>query len=180
MASTFRFRKYSGAELEQCGRALVRSLSDEKSKETSDWTQRVRNWLASHKAARVRVFGKPTSSELMLDQCHTSFPPATEKTFLPWDQALERDCRLLLAMECEWGSKKGRIRSQALILHDAWKLAIVGAKVKIMVFASQNDKDRGEIVERLKRLRGCARDDAPWLWVDVPWTGKTTCGCFPQ
>jgi len=59
-------------------------------------------------------------------------------------------------------------------LDDAWKVANVRAIAKAVIFPThkgkdRQERDRREIVDSLQTLRMQSRDDAPWLWVDLPW-----------
>ncbi len=72
-------------------------------------------------------------------------------------------------MESEWGRWNDSKLTFVDVMEDAWKLTVVNAVAKVMVFGSQATANRQEIVGALNRLREQSGDTAPMLWIDVPW-----------
>jgi hypothetical protein len=61
-----------------------------------------------------------------------------------------------------------------MVLDDAWKVAVIRATAKVVIFATHKgrdcqEKDRQTLVDDLSALRMQSRDYAPWLWIDLPW-----------
>jgi hypothetical protein len=170
--ATFRFKAYSIPELDACGKEFVAAFNGNTNTSTKAWTIDVANWFRAAAAPTSCVYGKPHSSTMMLDQCHTTMPFAKHPMQMncgDWGQALRGQCKLLLAFECEWGKVRQPDDTLCKILHDAWKLVIVRAKAKVMVFSSQDGTDRSRIVDHIKQLRDCGGDTDPMLWIDAPW-----------
>lgn len=168
----FRFRRYSLNELRRCATAFVHDFKDIDFGRTPRWTEKVLLWFRRRTATRAHCLGRPGNREFLLDQVHATTcdfaaasPPSTR-----WDAALKGPCKLQLALECEWGSRASRPENTARILDDAWKVALVRATSKVLVFASKGNREA--IHESVRQLRSAAGDDAPWLLIDVPWWNK--------
>jgi hypothetical protein len=168
------FKKYDSDELRRCGEEFKADFEDDGLSGTRDWTEKVCSWFAGTKtSADIRPFYHPETAEFIFDLCHTTYPMIlpNERLCDRWRRALDEGrCQLRLALECEWGKNGDQDESLSMILDDAWKLAVSRADIKVMVFASQQRKDREKIVFRLIQLRRHNGDRAPWLLIDVPWS----------
>jgi hypothetical protein len=165
----FTFQEYSVSELKCCGIEFCRYFQNSPGDPT---TREVLTWFAQTAPAGVRVFGRfiPGEHEYMLDQCHTTFPSieADEDREERWERALQSPLEMRLALESEWARDCSVGEHFARVLDDAWKVALVRANAKVVIFASTNRLGQSRIVDVLHRLRACSSDDAPWLWIDVP------------
>jgi hypothetical protein len=169
----FQFKTYDRAELNLCSTAFISRFEKDTTKDMRKWTRNIAAWFWDATAPGVSPYGKPKTGEFILDQCHTTLQDPThprEMTCGQWESACIASARLLLAMECEWGHKVDKDVSLGKILHDAWKLAVVRAKLKVMVFASHDGaSDRSRVQNNIAALRRSAGDNSPWLLLDVPW-----------
>lgn len=86
-----------------------------------------------------------------------------------WLRALEKSCRVRLALESEVGKLGNPDYSFALIMEDAIKVAVMRADVKVVVFASQPRLTADDVATALQKLRKRSDDASPWLWADLPW-----------
>jgi len=166
-----RFKDYSAAELDACGRAFLVAFSCERHDSTKETTEAVKQFFAATAAPGVSVLGCNGRPELMLDQCHISYAPraAGQGGLDYWDSILTKPVRLHLALESEWGKFKSTSLSLVDILDDAQKLALVRADAKVLLFASRPRESREPYVSRIERVRTVMADDRPWLWIDLPW-----------
>ncbi|MGA2232271.1 MAG: hypothetical protein ABSH22_15345 [Tepidisphaeraceae bacterium] len=173
-----KFENYTRDELEKCGKAFQAEFANLGFESVRDWTQAVFEWFSKTRADGVRVFCHPHDSEFLVDLCHTTYPEhdkPNETKSERWKRALDENrCKVQLAMECEWGRFNNENESLFMILEDAWKLAVIRAKVKVMIFSSQAGRDRDEITKRLGQLHYSSEDVVDWLWIDVPWRVKIT------
>jgi hypothetical protein len=178
LGGEMKFKNYTADELEECSKAFKAEFQNRDFETIRHWTRFVCDWFCETSTDDIRVFCHPKDSEFLVDLCHTTYPKHDvdkETKSERWKRALDSArCQIRLAMECEWGKYNNKNESLFMILEDAWKLAVIRANLKIMVFSSQDGSDRGEIVKRLEQLRGSTEDAVPWLWIDVPWHVKTT------
>jgi hypothetical protein len=174
----FKFKKYTSAELETAGDRFVaaaKSRAQDLGWSSARWTDFVKDWFAQAARSDATVDSSTRSGEFLFDLAHTTWPAYSRTRFYTreyWDQALKGECELLLALESEWGKRHAPEVNLAKVLEDASKLAVARARVKVVAFGSETgEADREQIVGYLKRLRSAAKDDRPWLWVDLPWQG---------
>jgi hypothetical protein len=162
------FEQYDLKELEECGRAFVAEFREKPEIDTRKWTNLVLKWFSETCPHDLRSFSHvDPGGEYLVDLCHTTLPHRNSKE--GWLRALKGACKCRLALESEWGRKWNKEESLSSVLEDALKLAILQADVKVMLFASQAGHDEADILAALQELRKAAGDDAPWLWIDVPW-----------
>jgi hypothetical protein len=178
------FFDYTREELRRCGEAFCRRFVGQDYENIDTWTLEVFNWFTSTRGGKGCIYPHVgRKGEFLVDYCHTTYPAKETGEEWPssrwWSRAIRGQCELLLAMESEWGKCKNSELSHVMILDDACKLAAIRAKVKVMIFSSQERNDRNEIVNLLSRLRSAARDTSPWLWIDIPWeeTRPRNIGC---
>jgi hypothetical protein len=166
------FEQYNIEELEECGPASKEKYPAKREIGTREWTNEVLTWFAE-RCPQERCFFSHggEEGECLVDLCHTTLPrrKSKERHIEWWGRALKRPCKCWLALESEWGRKWSEETSLSAVLEDAWKLAILRAEVKVMIFASQAGDNRRRILTALQDLRKAANDQAPWLWIDVPW-----------
>lgn len=167
------FVNYDAQELETCGRTLCEAAIKSESSVTN-WTVFVLDWFA-RAAAVDRVVWPPDATrregEFIVDQCHVRAPKLhSGETWGAWyDRVLSVPIEMSLALESEWGKVGTRGISTTLVLDDALKLAFMRATAKVIVFASRDGSDRQPTLDLLARMRASTHDNAPWLWVDLPW-----------
>jgi hypothetical protein len=167
---------------------------------TSPWTDFVLDWFAST-CARDRTVdacarkarqewsallgndttgglkSRRTPGEFMLDLVHTTLPSYDEHPYWStayFDAALDErrpEIRIDLALESEFGKATSPKATRIAVLHDACKLALVKAKLKVMVFGTvRGGAETKQVVDDLKRLKKRTGDAAvPWLAIDLPW-----------
>ena len=111
----------------------------------------------------------------MLDMTHSTFPDYSHSLYSEayWQEAVRRPSKLDLALESEFGKSTNQPASKFMVFEDAAKLAVVRAKVKVLVFGTVDGSARQTIVDTLAKLRSGADDPAPWLWIDLPWKAGT-------
>jgi hypothetical protein len=168
----FIFKQYDLKELEECGRVFVAEFPEKPEIDTRTWTKKVLTWFGGTCPKDLRPFSHVNEGgEYLVDLCHMTLPPRNSKVGYTewWRLAIKGACKCRLALESEWGRKWSEEKSLSAVLEDAWKLAILRADVKVMIFASQAGHDRADVLAALQELRKGAGDDAPWLWIDVPW-----------
>jgi hypothetical protein len=167
----FRFSEYMPRELIACGAVFVGAAHSFCANDTKAATVATLDFFRQAAAPDVRVFPDARFGQMLLDLCHIDYPERgiRENGLAFWDRALEKPIRARLALESEWGKSRASNRSIELVLNDAQKLAFFRADLKVMLFASCKADDRRQFVERIGRLRECAGDNSPWLWIDVPW-----------
>jgi hypothetical protein len=180
----FQFSNYSVEELRRCGEEFARDFTDVVFHRTNDWTSAVSDWFCKSMAAGLVCYKKGQVKEfLTLDQCHVTFRipvPTQDATGCKrWDQPLIGPCELRLAMTHETGKDTSFGETCARLLDDAWKVALIRATAKVFVFPThqgarcgktdRQEMHRRKIVGSLGTLRTQSHDDAPWLWIDLPW-----------
>lgn len=175
--SGFTFVDYEAKELPACGQAFSQAFARKPTGTNGDWTQAIHDWFAQAAAPGVHVNDHKHHGEFIVDQCHTRFPNPQEGVSHAeqWRQALAtpHSCEVLLALESEWGREGDLGRTFADILDDAHKLAVVRAKVKVLVFSSHSGRgDHDTIIDAIAKLRVVAGDKDPWLWIDIPSGGR--------
>lgn len=165
MGSFKKFDTYGKEELSLCGDAFKNDFKEKRYNCLKDWTKEVCQCFADAAPDDVRVFDHSHDGEFIFDHCQMRFPKtkAIKNVDARWREALEEkgSCELLLAMESEWGNVVD-------VLEDAHKLAVVRAKVKILVFESKKTAVRGDVIDKVEKLRSSAKDTDPWLIIDVP------------
>ncbi|HEX4383028.1 MAG TPA: hypothetical protein VH083_08775 [Myxococcales bacterium] len=185
---SWRFKNFNAAELVVCADRFLEEAHDFARKRpkaaTTQWTDFVLDWFWGVRGEGITVDASPTKTpgapsprvcygEFMLDMSHTTYPQYTADCIYHsrpyWKNALSRPCEIRLALESEMGRFRGGDETYVRVLEDAAKLPAVRANVKVMVFASHDGGDRAEIVDSLRDLRLQGRDQAPWLWIDLPW-----------
>lgn len=166
------FTSYNLAELRRCGDAFGRefkySPSDIKSKH-------VLEWFRDTAPSGAQVYGRYSGNgEYMVDQCHTTYPQADGKEpwHKTWVRALGGPLQFRLALESEWGSERSHSFNLARVLDDAWKVAMLRAIVKVIIFATTTSNRARPIMDCLEKLRLRSGDVAPWLCIDIPWKQK--------
>src|SRR5690242_15465493 len=116
---SFRFRQYESAELEACGHSLCSDLLqnypriDEARDGTTAWTEYVMGWFKESAASGLTTYHKWAHGEFMLDLVHATWT-AQES----WQAAVTKPCRVVLALECEWGKKHSKQGATEEILKD--------------------------------------------------------------
>lgn len=128
------------------------------------WDDRVRAKLPK---------SRDTRGEFLVDLAHTTYPRYDEDA--PYDPsyyptAIGSECRVKLALESEWGFETNPRRTLHAVLEDAAKLAALRADVKVISFGPPTSDDAEGIIESLRKLRKQADDEAPWLWISIPWS----------
>lgn len=194
---SFRFRSYGRSELERAGSEFIGAFAKYLAEEvgTQPWTEAVLDWWANAAAskrlvdARVRrpsvapLLGerqvpRVTHGEFLFDLVHSTWQLygndwGTEKY---WKKALGRRKRLrpeiLLALESEWGKRKGPARNLDSVMVDAAKLLHVQARAKLVLFASVDGPNRGAILGLLRKLISADQSGAHWLLIDMPWDAR--------
>ncbi len=168
-----RFVNYDAAELAIAGKAFCKdAISREDTVE--NWTSFVMEWF-SGAAGEGRVVWPPDPTsrggEFIVDHCHVQAPGlAAGETWGGWyRRVLQEPLKMSLALESEWGKSGTKDVSTTLVLDDALKLAFLRASAKVIVFASRDGSDRQPTLDLLNRMRASVSDDAPWLWIDLPW-----------
>lgn len=166
-----KFVTYDAMELEQAGRACCRAA---RQAEPDDWTRFVMRWFCEAAADGIQAWPPSPDSragEFLVDHCQFRAPPRGEdETWLDWYQrAFGEDTELVLALESEWGKRGTKSLSTSLVLDDAMKLAVLRARAKVIVFASRDGTNRQSTLDLLGKMRRSLRDEAPWLWIDLPW-----------
>ena len=176
-----RFSTYSVQELSEFGSAFAVHFANLKLPETSDRKAAVLPWFCKAMAPGLRCYGRPAEREfpefLTVDQCHVTFRmpvPGDKAGCKRWNQPLTGPCEVRLALTCECGKYYSPGETRAMVLDDAWKVAVIRATAKVVIFPThqgekRQESYRREIVDSLRALRMQSRDDAPWLWIDLPW-----------
>jgi hypothetical protein len=107
-----------------------------------------------------------------VDLCHTTYPVGQHDEAWPscgwYERTFCTPCRMLLALESEWGTWGKPDKAFVEVMDDACKLAVLRAQAKVVVFASHWQGERRRVPDALERLRACHGDADPWLWLDVP------------
>jgi hypothetical protein len=167
------FRHYNVSELCLCANEFAQHFANSP---PNMETSHILRWFASTAPPDIRVYGKYADKEYLLDQCHTTFPKpiGSEPWQKRWVRALQQPLEFRLALESEWGAKNSHSENLARVLDDAWKLALIKANVKVMVFATTSSKKAQSILDCLDKLRSRSGDIAPWLCIDIPWNQKDT------
>jgi len=169
----FRFVNYDTNELAKCGEEFERAFRKCGLSGNCEWTPAIFRWFRQIRAEGVHVYPEPDEGEgeFIVDHCHTTYPFHGEDSRWPspnyYKRAFEGLCEIKLALESERGKWANSETSLAMVLDDACKLAVLRAKVKVMIFASHPGKP-DSVPEALAKLRKCHQDTVPWLWIDVP------------
>lgn len=166
--ATFKFKDYSVAELDACGRAFIGKFSvDPLAADNKVWTDAVLDWFRSTAPADVRVYPPAPGArdEHIVDLCHTTYPLITQPYWPSvafYERCFACHCEMKLALECEWGRSGNANHSLVMVLDDACKLAVLRARAKVMIYSTFGKNDPNRVLEALERLRGCHRDTDPW------------------
>jgi hypothetical protein len=186
-----KFINYTKAELRECGREFVTALNDADREgkpahgETEAWTEFVLDWFSDTKKDGLLVDARPprlsakarrdTAGEFLVDLSHSTYPLYSQDRYSSeayWEKALKQECRVRLALECEWGKEKNARATRVEVFKDAIKIAAMNADVKVMVFGPRTHAHGLRLMEDLKNLRMRSGDTAPWLLVAFPWKEK--------
>lgn len=189
------FNKYTAKELQACGADFLQDISlldpqfYKDNTPTEMWTEFVLDWFAQSRAPGTEVEARParppswtscrgkmntltpriTSGEFLVDLSHTTYPTPVEYWDVDyWGNASKASLDVKLALESEWGDERSSKYGIPKVLEDAAKLCVLRSNVKVMIFASTKNTHK-DYVEKLKNLRCAHGDNAPWLWIDVPW-----------
>ena len=178
-----KFKDYTVDELEICREEFVRYFTSKNFDETADWSNEVFSWFRETRLPEIKVYpiaDGSTLGEFMVDLCHTSYPlDVTGQGELEWyGVAVNRVCRVRLALECEWGKPASKKTTLAMVLADACKLAVLRSQVKVMVFSSYAYDDPDEFPKFLHGIRSCHDDHDPWLWIDMRSDGEIRSDIF--
>jgi hypothetical protein len=171
-SNQFKFTDYSPSELKTCGRAFAHNF---KSQPSELRTEDIMKWFRDTAAEGIRAYGRYIGEyEYLVDQCHTTFPKPQhrERLIHRWERALKVPLVFRLALESEWGSEGSYSDNCSRVLEDAWKVAMVRANSKVVLFATHGSKKARPILECLAELRDQSSDEAPWLCIDIPWAQK--------
>ncbi|WNG14412.1 hypothetical protein [Cystobacter fuscus] len=179
--------------------AMARGYDRNMEPPTEVWTELVLDWFAcaastfsgqpvlvDARAREVREDWRPffaslrdipmrnTRAEFLLDLTHSTYPDFTGRYYNDayWDEVLLKEREVLLGLESEWG-RFGDVRhTRVKVLEEAVKLAAIRARTKVLVFGSNSQKQCDHLLADVALLRYQARDAAPWLLIDVPWTQR--------
>src|SRR5947207_902650 len=98
-----RFRQYSVEELDACGRAFVSAFACPRCEKTKNTTEAVKQFFARTAGSGITVLGCNGWGELMLDQCHVTYPAKVQRQTRInfWDSILKQPVIMRLALESE-------------------------------------------------------------------------------
>jgi hypothetical protein len=175
-----KFREYSTTELEECNEAFCEDFASVEHPTTADWTNGLFDWFRATARDDIQVYpplGGSKKEEFIVDLCHTTYPShekglSDEKWFR---KAMERPCRMKLALESEWGKPQSPGTTFSMVLTDDCKLAVLRSPVKVMIFSSYANED-DQIAAAIRGIRSCHDDRDSWLWIDLPTVGEPRTG----
>ena len=202
-----KFNNYSRQEAKDIGVAFLKTFTQHGKKlgdatSTHDWTEDILDSFAATapasgvvvdaSRAKARKAEDPPPAiaparvswgEFMLDLVHHRFLAYGRVheygTLEYWRAAYapNREPEMLLALESEAGKQGNRPGNMVAVLEDASKLVSLAARLKVVVFGSNDLEERRNMQSIAKLMQAqdytnqrSGAERPTWLWLDLPWS----------